>query len=216
MAYPWGDGVFVQSDGTLPASVTVENSSFHNVGYMGIHADGSDASVSIKSNTVEGPGITYGNGILVEGGAGAPAVTGNYESNALSNGAPTGFWGILLNSCAGGSVVTANVISNSSVGIVAECSGNTIASNKIFASSSDGIQVCGSNNKVQSNVINDSVGAGVNLVQGCLTQNNIVSANTVNGACTGVLQGTDGSGNTIGPNSLYSVKYLVLSGGSCS
>ncbi len=134
MAYPQGDGVFVQSDGALPASVTVENSAFHNVGWMCVHADGADASVSIRNNTFEGPGITYGNGILVEFGAGSATVTGNYETNALYNGAVTGFWGILLNACAGGTVVTSNVVSNSSEGIVAECNGNTISSNRIFAS----------------------------------------------------------------------------------
>jgi parallel beta-helix repeat protein len=215
MAYPMGDGVFVQSDGTLPASVTVENSSFHLVGYMGVHADGADASVSIKDNTVEGPGITYGNGILVEWGAGSPSISGNYETNALLSTAPSGFWGILLNSCAGGTVVSSNVISNSSNGIVAECNGNTITGNKIFASEFDGIEVCGSNNVVQSNMINDSGQSGVNLVQGCLAQNNTVSANTVVGACAGVLEGTDATGNTIGTNTLFNVQTLLLSGGSC-
>lgn len=215
MTYPQGDGVFVQSDGFIPASATVSNSSFHNVGWMALHADGNLASVSIKNNTLVGPGITYGNGVLVEGTAAAPYVTGNSESNASSVGQTTGYWGILLNGCAGGSVVNNNTVSNSTLGIVAFCSSNTVNNNKVFDSAGDGIQVCGNSNIVQNNTINDSGGAGVNLVQGCADQNNIVSANIINGACTGLLIGTDAVSNTTTPNTMYSSKFLVLSGNSC-
>lgn len=216
MAYPYGDGVFVQSDNTMPANVSVLNSSFHNSGWMGVHADGAGAVVSIKNNTLVGPGATYGNGILVEYGAGASYVSGNFESNALLTGQPTVFWGVLLNNCAGNSVVNSNVISNTSDGIVAECSGNNINGNKVFASEGDGIQVCGANNIVQSNTINDSGGAGVNLLQGCASHNNLISGNTIDGACTAILQGTDASSNTISPNLQFNTKFLLLTGSSCS
>ena len=216
MNYPQGDGVLVQSDNTVPANVHIWNSAFHNAGWMAIHADGLGATVEIKSNTAIGPGITYGNGILVEGSASASLVQSNYESNFLLNGQSTGFWGILLNGCTGGTVVNNNVVSNSSSGVVVECNGNTVTSNKIFTSSGDGIQVCGSNNLVQANLVNDSGGAGVNVVQGCLAQNNTITGNTVNGACTGLLVGTDASGNTTSPNSLFNVKSLFLSGSGCS
>jgi parallel beta-helix repeat protein len=216
MAYPWGDGVFVQSDGSQPAVVSVLASSFHNVGWMALHADNTGATVTLKNNTAVGPGITYGNGILVESGAAATAVTNNAESNALLNGQPTGFWGILLNGCAGNSIVNNNVVSNSSAGIVAYCSGNTIANNRVFDSQGDGIQVCGSGNTIQGNTINDSGEAGVNLLQGCADQNNIVSGNLVDGACTALLVGTDAVSNTTSPNSLHNTKYLLLSGSSCN
>ena len=215
MNYPQGDGVLVQSDNTIPANVHIWNSSFHNGGWMAIHADGQGATVEIKSNTAIGPGITYGNGILVEGAATASLVQNNYESNFLVNGQPTTFWGILLNNCSGGTVINNNVVSNSNNGVVVYCSGNTVTSNKIFTSTGDGIQICGSNNLVQSNLINDSGGAGVNILQGCLAQNNSVVSNQVNGACTGLLIGTDASGNTTSPNSLFNVKSLLLSGSSC-
>jgi len=216
MEYPQGDGVLVQSDNTFPANVSVLNSSFHNAGWMAVHADGAGATVAIKNNTAIGPGITYGNGILVESGANASSVSNNFESNYLLNGQPTGFWGILLNGCAGNTVLSSNVISNSAAGIVATCSGNSIISNKIFTSSGDGIQVCGSNNVVQNNIVNDSGGSGINLVQGCADQNNLVTGNIVNSACTGLLAGTDAISNTLSPNSLFNVKFLLLSGSSCS
>lgn len=216
MNYPQGDGVLVQSDNALPANVNVWSSSFHNSGWMAVHGDGLGATVQIKGSTAIGPGITYGNGILVEGSASASLIQGNYESNFLGNGQPTGFWGILLNGCAGGTVVNNNVVSNSANGVVVVCNGNTITGNKVFTSEGDGIQVCGSNNLVQSNVINDSGGAGVNLVQGCLATNNTVTGNSVDGACAGVLVGADAVGNTVSPNNLFNVKFLLLSGPSCS
>lgn len=214
--YPDGDGVFVQGDGVLPAVVSVLNSSFHNVGWMAVHADGPGANITLKNNTAVGPGQTYGNGILVEDGAGAAAVTNNSESNALVNGQVTGFWGILLNNCAGNSLVNSNTVSNTQIGIDATCSGNTISGNWIFNSEIDGIDICGSGNTVNGNTINDTVQAGVNLVQGCAAQNNLVYNNTVDGACTGVLAGADATSNSLGPNTLFNTKFLQLTGNSCN
>lgn len=217
MAYPQGDGVFVQSDGTLPAVVTIENSSFYNVGWMAVHADATDASVTIKNNTAVGPGTTYGNGLLVENGAGAGSISGNAETNAAVNGQPTGFWGILLDgNCAGGTLINNNIVSNNNIGIAVDCNSNTITGNRVFDSQGDGIQVCGSGNTVQGNTINASGGAGVTLLQGCSAQNNLVSGNTVNGACAGVQVGTDASGNTIGTNNLFNVASDLVNGNSCN
>lgn len=215
--YPFGDGVFVQSDGSLPAVVTVEDSSFYNDGWMAVHADGPDANVSIKNNTAVGPGTTYGNGILVEDGAGSPAITGNAETNAAVNGQPIGYWGILMQgNCPGGTVISQNTVSNTNLGIVVDCNTNIISGNRIFDSQLDGIQVCGSGNTIQGNTISASGGAGVNLLQGCADQNNLVSANTVNGACAGVQVGTDAIGNTIGTNQLYNVASRQVTGNSCN
>lgn len=214
--YPQGDGIFVQSDGSLPAVVSVLNSSFHNPGWMAIHADGAGANVTIKNSTAVGPGVTYGNGILVESGAGAAAITNNSESNALVNGQATGYWGILLNYCAGSSLISGNTLSNTQVGIYANCNSNTITYNWIFNSQIDGIDVCGSGNTIQNNTINDSSQAGIDLGQGCAAQTNLVSDNSVNGACTAVLSGTDAVGNTVGPNTSFNTKFLQLTGTSCN
>ena len=214
--YPQGDGVFVQSNGSLPAVVSLQSNSFHNPGWMAIHADGGGANVGVQGNTAVGPGITYGNGILVEGGATASAITNNYESNSLPNGQTTGFWGILLGSCAGNPLVDSNVLSNTQIGINVSCSTSTITNNTIFNSLQDGVDICGSGNTVQNNTINDSGVAGVYLVQGCASKNNLVNSNTIDAACVGELAGTDALNNSIGPDTLINTKYLFLNGSSCS
>jgi len=213
--YPYGDAVFVQSDGTLPAVVSVLNSSFHNPGWMAVHADGGGASITMKNNTLVGPGLTDGNGILVEYGAEAVAITNNSESNALLNGQVTGFWGILLNVCSGNSLVNNNTLSNTQIGIYVQCGNNTISGNWVFNSQLDGVVICGNGNTVQSNTINDSGRAGVNVLQGCAATSNIVSQNTFDGACAGTLVGTDAV-STVGPNTLFNTKYLSLPGATCN
>lgn len=213
---PNGDGVFVQSDGLEPTVVTIQNSSFHNDGWMAVHADGAGAGVTIKNNTAVGPGNTGGNGILIEFGA-TGSVVGNVESNALATAESTGFWGVLLN-CVDGGLVNNNTISNTQIGVYATTcgtQGNTITNNQVFDSQLDGIVVCGSGNTVQGNSVNDSGRAGVNLLQGCSSQNNLVSNNTINGACAAVLAGTDAVTNTIGPNTVFNSKSLQLTGSSC-
>jgi parallel beta-helix repeat protein len=112
-------------------------------------------------------------------------------------------------------VISGNTISNSAVGIYAGCNSNTITNNWIFNSLYDGVDVCGSGNTVQNNTINDSSQAGVNLTQGCSSQNNILTNNTIDGACTAVLTGTDAVGNTASPNTLFNTKYLQFTGNSC-
>jgi parallel beta-helix repeat protein len=213
---PQGDAVLVQSDGTLPAVVSVLNSSFHNPGWMAMHADGAGADVTLKNNTAVGPGATSGNGILVESGAGATAITNNTESNALPNNQGTGYWGILLNGCAGNSLVNTNTLSNTQVGIYVSCGTNTVSGNTVFNSQLDGIVVCGSGNTVNGNTINDSGRAGVNIAQGCADSNNLVYNNTVDGACAATLIGTDAGVNSIGPNTIFNSKYLSLAGATCN
>jgi parallel beta-helix repeat protein len=213
---PQGDGVFVQSNGSLPAVVSVLNSSFHNPGWMAMHADGAGSNVTLKNNTAVGPGATSGNGILVESGAGAAAITNNSESNALPNGQGTGFWGILLNGCAGNSLVNANTLSNTQIGIYVSCSTNTVSGNTVFNSQLDGVAVCGSGNTINGNTLDDSGRAAVNLIQGCADANNLVYNNAVDGACTGSLVGTDALSNSIGPNTLFNTKFLSLTGSTCN
>lgn len=213
---PQGDSIFVQSNGALPAVVIVQNSSFHNPGWMAIHADGGGASLTAKNNTLVGPGATAGNGILIEYGATAPAITNNTESNALPDAQSTGFWGVLLNQCAGGTLVNANTLSNTQIGIVLECGSNTVSNNTIFNSQLDGIQLCGSGNTVNGNLINDSGRAGVNLAQGCAVASSNVYNNTIDGACTATLVGTDAGSNSVGPNNPFNTKYLALSGSTCN
>lgn len=215
---PYGDAIFVQSDGTQPASVNVLNSSFHNPGWMAVHADGAGASVNLTGNTAVGPGPTAGNGILIEWGATAGSITNNSISNALLNSQITGFWGILLNNCGGGSTVNNNSLSNTQYGINVICSNNTITNNLTFNTQLDGIYICGSNNTVKANTINDSGRAGVNLAQGCSEAKNTVFNNTINGACAGTLIGADISllSNNVSGNSYFNTKYVTQVGTTCN
>ena len=82
--------------------------------------------------------------------------------------------------------------------------GNTISNNEIFGSGADGIAVCGDNNLMQGNTISGSTHSAVKLVTGatfgaqCTSNNNRVTDNRINGACTGVLVDPAASSNTIG------------------
>lgn len=218
LSNPYGDALFVQSDGAQPAVVSVLNSSFHNPGWMAVHADGTGASVTVVGNTAVGPGATAGNGILIEGGAAAPTITDNSESNALLNGQGTGFWGILLGSCGSSTTVNNNTLSNTQIGINVSCNNANVTNNTVFNTQLDGILVCGSGNTVKGNTINDSGRAGVNLAQGCNEAKNTVSNNVIQGACAGTLLGSDISllSNSVTGNTLYNTKYLSLTGTTCN
>ena len=76
--------------------------------------------------------------------------------------------------------------------------------------------MCGSGNIVNGNTINDSGRSGVNLLQGCTDSGNNIYNNTINGACTGSLIGTDAGVNTVGPNTLFNNKFLSLAGSTCN
>ena len=215
---PQGDGVYVQSDGTQPAVVTVQYSSFHTPGWMAVHGDGNGTKLNINGNTAVGPGATAGNGILVEGGAASGSIANNLVSNALHEGEGTGYWGILLNFCAGNTTLTNNDVSNTQIGININCSNNTVTNNMIFNTQLDGIQVCGSGNTIKGNTINDSGRAGVNLAQGCNEAKNTVTNNTINGSCASILAGTDISliSNSVTSNTSFNTKFLLLTGTTCN
>lgn len=215
---PQGDGLFVQSDGALPAVVTVENSSFHNIGLNSIDAVGVAANLTADSNTVVGPGNTQGNGIYT--GYASLSASNNAVSNALHAGEGTGFFGI-ISQCSPSSINNNNV-SNSFDGIDVNnppgCSVHpasfSIANNQTF-DTTNGIEVCGPGGTIQSNTINDSAQAGVALDQGCGGNGSNVSSNSINGACAAVLQAPDNVGNLIGPNDIFNSKFLLVVGTSC-
>jgi hypothetical protein len=215
---PQGDGVFVQSDGALPAVVTVENSSFHNIGLNTIDAVGAAASLTANGNTVVGPGNTQGNGIYTAHAS--LSASYNAISNALHTGEGTAFFGI-VSECAPSSINN-NSVSNSFDGIdvfnPSACgvvpASFSIANNQTF-DSTNGIEVCGPGGTIQYNTINDSAQAGVALDQGCGGNGSTVSSNTINGACAAVMQGPDNVGDLIGPNNIFNSKFLLVVGTSC-
>ena len=232
---PQGEGVLVQSDGAMPAVVTVEHSAFSNIGLNNIEGDGAGTTITVDNNTIVGPGDTAGNGIYITQAAGA--VTNNKISNALHLGETSGFFGI-IGECSSAFSATGNEVSNTVLGIYiidpltiggnppGPCgtTGYTITGNQIFHTSAgpsfgvpgNGIEVCGPNNTIQNNLINDSAQSGIALDPSCGNTANMVSGNRINGACAAVLQSPDSVGNNvIQPNAIFNSKFLLVNGTSC-
>lgn len=230
-SFTQGEGVLVQSNGVVPAVVTVENSSIDNFGLMGIEANGgrsatADVTITAQANTIVGPGNNQGNGIYTS--FSNDTISGNDVSNALHNGEPTAFFGIITE-CSPTFAANNNRVSNSNVSIyvtnsAAFCgvslSGYSITGNRVFNTQVNGIEVCGPNNLVQGNTVNDSGQAGVSLDHtffnsACGSQTNTVTNNTIDRACAAVLQGPANVGDVIGPNAIFNSKNLLLIGTSC-
>lgn len=227
---PQGNGVTAQSDGVFPAAVTVENSSFDNIGLNTLEANGPRAggvTFIAKGNTIVGPGNTQGNGVYTSF---VDATTNNNSiSNALHNGEATAFFGI-IGECDNTFTASNNRVSNASVGTdivnsTAFCAtapgGYSITGNAVFNSQLNGIEACGASNAIQGNTINDSGQGGVVLddlifSSACGTQAVTVISNTINRACAAVLQGPANGANAIGPNAIFNSKFLLEIGTSCN
>ena len=81
----------------------------------------------------------------------------------------------------------------------------------------DGIDLCSDSNTVTGNTVFSSDEAGIHLDSSCGStgSNNIVSRNTVNEACAGILLG--GSGNTVSAtNTFANVANTTLAGDVCA
>jgi len=230
---PQGDGVLVQNQFSAAPTVTVQYSSFHNFGWMAVEASANNggAAITVDSNSLVGPGLSSGNGILIGYGAGG-SVTNNSISNALRTGDQThladNWWGILVQ-CANNLNVSNNIVGNTDIGIALynglngnpNCggwgpAGYPVMQNQVFDSGTDGIFVCGSNSIIQNNSVRDSSRAAINFVQTCLAKNNVATQNVLNGACATALVGADAAGNTISPNDVFNTNFVQLSGTSCT
>lgn len=224
---PHGDGVLVQSDGALPAVVTVENSSFDNIGLNGIDANGATAggaSLTAKGNSLVGPGNTQGNGIYVS--QADSTVSNNTISDALHLGEFTGYVGI-ISECSNTFTASNNKVSNALEGIAISSpssycatSAYSVTGNVLSGMQASGIEVCGPNHIVQGNTISDVGQAGVILDDvaiglSCGTQAVTVSGNTIDRACAALLQGPANGANLINANVIFNSKFLRLVGTSC-
>jgi parallel beta-helix repeat protein len=225
-----GEGIFVESGygsgGT--ATVTIENSSVHGYQKNGITADGSGTAATITGNYVVGQGPTTGaaeNGIQISDGA-TGKVTSNEVVDDVYTGGIYGASGILVYD-SGSLTIASNTVSDTQYGIVVFSDGtlnadnNTISGNHISATHlDDGIDLCSNGNTVKSNFVSASDASGIHIDSTCSEggnptgNNTTVSGNTVNEACAGVLLG-NGTGNTIGANSLFSVGEKTFKGDSC-
>jgi parallel beta-helix repeat protein len=220
-----GQGILVETISSSSAALTVENSSVHNYNKNGIVARYAGASLTATGNYVQGSGptsIIAQNGIeLAFNGA-----TGSIKSNTVIDNfyTPTDSSAadILLYDAAenGGIAVSSNILGNSNyaISLYTDTAGTygdgvSVTSNKIFGTSTfDAIDVCTNGNTITSNTIFNSYESGIHLDASCGATgvNNTVSKNTIlESECAGILDDSNGVGNTIGPDTFYTVPFTV-------
>jgi hypothetical protein len=229
---PQGDAVLIHNTTLSSPSVSVQNSTFRNFGWMAVEAaafpPAAVANVTVDSNTLVGPGGTNGNGIAFFYAA-TGAITNNSISDALRTGDGTGFWGI-LEQCVTNLTISGNTVGNTDTAIalynykgsicpLGNAGMSSVTSNNSFNSRTAGMQICGSNNTVQSNTLNDNGPAGAWLINdpaSCQSDSNAVNFNSINGACAAILIGNGNIGNATTPNNIVNALNLQVTGNSCS
>jgi hypothetical protein len=89
--------------------------------------------------------------------------------------------------------------------------GNRVAGTQLF----DAIDLCSNSNTAHTNTIYGSTESGIHIDDSCGSGNdNIVSGNTIDEACAGILLGT-GLNNTSAPNTFANVTSTTLAGDVC-
>jgi len=218
-----GFGIRVLGD-TSNATVVVENSSTRSYDLVGIIAQDAFANVTIRNNSVTGPGAISNVatiGVWMLDGATGP-VSGNsvVDNSGLS---AAGSDGILVQG-SHGAEISGNTLGNNAYGIKfipdpnLDADNGTVTRNIVLGSGIDGIYVCSSNNAVQGNSIDASTASGVNLASvsnTCSANNNTVSNNDVNEACAGILIDPSATGNVTSPNRIFNATTLQLNGINC-
>jgi hypothetical protein len=157
-----GVGVWADNVSATNESVTIENSSFHDIDDSAVVADGSTLTATVKGNTMQ---------------------AGYYQVQLASSGSLTA--NVINGGVVGVSVqipatVSGNTLANQSYGILG-FGGFTATSNKISNASVAGIYDQGGGNTYKVNTITKtSVGVEFN----CNTP--VVASNTINDATTGL------------------------------
>jgi hypothetical protein len=207
-----GVGIWLENGTANAESITLQNSSVHNVDYSGIIAGDTTLTATISGNWVSSGNI----GIAMDaaGSATSNRVTagtygiiqyqgaGKVSSNNVFN-SPTGIY------MYGNGTVSGNTVLNNPTGIYVSGNGSVASSNKIVNSSSYGISfdLTANGATVKSNTITES---NIAIELNCTT-GNIVSGNSINDAATGI---NDVPSSFSGANSLFSVA-LISNIGSC-
>jgi parallel beta-helix repeat protein len=155
-------GVWAENSTATNESVTIENSSFHDIDNMAVFTRGSTLLATVKGNTME----ASGNQVEWES-------PGSITANVINGGGI----GILA---FGPTTVSGNSIANSTYGMQL-FGGITATSNKISNASASGIWLFGSGNSLQANTITK---AGIGIKFDCTTAT--VLHNTINDATTGL------------------------------
>jgi parallel beta-helix repeat protein len=233
-----GLGIFVQSGNSGTSTVTISASHVENYTKNGITGNEAGTTVHITGNTVQGQGPTTGaaeNSIQIGFGA-----TGTVTSNVVGDDiwAPdtisdTGdaASGILVYASPN-VTVSGNTVSSTQFGIVyvtdpavGSADGGIIKMNKVSATHIfDGIDLCNNNNMVQNNTINGSDESGIHVDSSCTNfgvggstgSGDSISANTINGACDGIMIGTAAGVNSIGPNTFFNAGHTTATADQCT
>lgn len=161
-------GIWAENGSTTKESVTIENSSIHNLDNL---------AMFLLSNQTP-PTLTA----TVKGNNVAVTVVGIYSEAAgsIASNIVTGAFaeGIVLNSTAS---AESNTVTNSAYGIVAGAAEETIKSNTVL-NSADGVMLGASGSTVESNKITNSSNAAID--SGCFSAT--VHSNTINDALIGL------------------------------
>ena len=159
-------GAWAENGSTTNESVTIENSSFHDIDQYGVVTENNQSPptlfATVKGNSIE----TSGYIVYWESG-------GSLTANVIGGG----FVGV---GAFGTGPVSGNTLANLSYGIVA-CCGATATSNKISNASFAGIYDDGGGDTYKSNTI---AKASVGIEFNCNTPT--VTSNTINDATTGL------------------------------
>lgn len=194
---PMTFGVIVEGGASNP-TVTIQNSTFHDLGWWGVWAEtvasvGPELTANVKSNYI----YNIANGILADVGS-----TSTVSNNQISGTVV----GLSTSAGAAGSV-TSNTITGSNTGISAYADGVPVTSNKLVTAT-EGILVFSSSASIQSNTVVGSLIAGIDF--NCLANPNVKS-NSILEAGLALNNVPSGAATS---NNYYNVATIVSSG-SC-
>jgi parallel beta-helix repeat protein len=247
-----GQGIFVQSGygtSSIPQYVAILGNSVREFAKNGITVDGSPLNFLLQKNYIVGQGPTTGaaqNGVQISDGATGSVLNNTTIDEIWQPDTPSQPYnaasGILVYSSANVEVGF-NTVGSTQFGIVTVSDStyaspqdptgsgdrtnihdNTVIGTQIF----DGIDVCSNSNTITNNTVFSSTEAGIHLDSSCGStgKNNVVTFNTINDACAGILQG--GTPNTLGGGTLlgliplpganifYNDTNTVLAGDVCA
>jgi hypothetical protein len=177
-------GAWAENSNATSESVTIENSSFHDIDNSAVLTEGSTLFATVKGNTME-----TSNEVVLWFSA------GSLTANVINGG----FEGIVVGTPI---TVSGNTVRNTNIGIEA-FNGVTVTSNKI-SNAGDGIYDDGGGNTYKSNTIT-KVDVGIEFNCNSAT----VTSNTINDATTG-FEGVPSSFS--GANSFNNVVTLRTDG----
>jgi len=226
-----GLGIFAQSGSGGTSKLSVIASSVHDYQKNGITGNEVGTTLTVINSDVVGQGATNGaaeNGVQIGFGA-AGSVTGSlviddvWAPDTITDPGDAAAGILLFDASTGNATVKNNTVGNTQFGIAAvtdtsgDGDGASITQNKVFGTRIfDAIDVCVNNSVVQSNTIMNSSESAIHLDASCGStgSGNTVSQNVIVDACTGVLQDSGASGNTITPNTYNAT--VKTTGSSCT